>query len=143
MYYEYSVWFIWLYRFKTIAYKSVYWEIRTKMRNFVCLMCTHPIFSKNIFWHHRSYFGAAYARAHAARDFLIRQKKKILQKWPKFHQILKKMFFSKFRILCLMYVNHTKIYFEIYSTPKLLQKCFYQICNCAEDYILIFSKKKS
>ena len=120
----------------------VYWEIRTKMRKFVCLLCTYPILSKNIFWHHGSYFGAAYVRAHAARYFFDSPKKKILQKWPKFHQILKKTFFSKFRILFLMHVNHTKIYFETYSTPKLLQKKIYEICYCAEDYILIFSKKK-
>ena len=80
-------------RFKTIAYKSVYWEIRTKMRNFVCLMCTHPILSKNIFWHHGSYFGAAYARAHAARDFVIRQKKKYCKNDPNFIKFWKKMFF--------------------------------------------------
>ena len=118
--------------------------ILVNFEKIVCLMCTHTIFSKNIFWYHRNIFGALYACAHAARDFFYSLKKFFFSKFWKIAKIssnFRIFFFSKFHILCLLYVNHAKFFCHVYIGLKYLKINFREICITKWDYILKFWKK--
>ena len=89
------------YHLKTIPWKSVYLAKKFFFEKNMCLLCAHLIFSKNIFWHHKKFFGASYARAHPARDFPSCLKIANIRKKCKILVNFEKLFFQNF-IFCAL-----------------------------------------